>query len=357
MATRHQHPADRSGRPAALRSRPLERPSRRSSRRCSCRSTAISTPTSGTCCWTWSRGCKALWRRSDGLSLCFSASGTSGMEAGFSNLVEPGDTVLVLHAGFFGARIAEMARRAGADLVELTAPLGQIVPLEQVADALAKHPDTKLVGVVHAETSTGVRYPVRGARAGDRRAAAPTTRSCWWTASRRSAARRSPPPHGASTTPTPARRSRSAVRPGLSPFSVSPRALERDRATARPRVVLLRHRAAREVLDRAADHVPPHDADPAVLRAVRGHPARARGGTRGAVGAARGRRPVLPAADARPRLHVPLRSRAPARGSSRRSTCPRAWTARRSRRGSCGSSASRWAAGSDRPRRRSGALD
>ena len=53
-----------------------------------------------------------------------------------------------------------MARRAGTDLVELTAPLGQIVPLEQVEAALKAHPDTKLVGVVHAETSTGVRYPV-----------------------------------------------------------------------------------------------------------------------------------------------------------------------------------------------------
>ena len=87
--------------------------------------------------------------------------------------MEPGDKVLVIHAGFFGARIAEMARRAGADLVELTAPLGQIVPLEQVADALAKHPDTKLVGVVHAETSTGVRYPVQELGPADRATAAP----------------------------------------------------------------------------------------------------------------------------------------------------------------------------------------
>ena len=105
-------------------------------------------------------GLKALWQNPDGLSLCFSASGTSGMEAGMANLVEPGDKVIVIHAGFFGARIAEMARRAGTDLVELTAPLGQIVPLEEVEAALKAHPDTKLVGVVHAETSTGVRYPV-----------------------------------------------------------------------------------------------------------------------------------------------------------------------------------------------------
>jgi alanine-glyoxylate transaminase/serine-glyoxylate transaminase/serine-pyruvate transaminase len=105
-------------------------------------------------------GLKALWQNPDGLSLCFSASGTSGMEAGMANLVEPGDKTIVIHAGFFGARIAEMARRAGTDLVELTAPLGQIVPLEEVEASLKAHPDAKLVGVVHAETSTGVRYPV-----------------------------------------------------------------------------------------------------------------------------------------------------------------------------------------------------
>ena len=66
----------------------------------------------------------------------------------------------MIHAGFFGARIAEMAKRAGTELVELTAPLGQIVPLDQVEEALRANPDTRLVAVVHAETSTGVRYPV-----------------------------------------------------------------------------------------------------------------------------------------------------------------------------------------------------
>jgi alanine-glyoxylate transaminase / serine-glyoxylate transaminase / serine-pyruvate transaminase len=105
-------------------------------------------------------GLRALWRRPDGLSLCFSASGTSGMEAGVASLVEPGDTVIVVQAGFFGARIAEMVRRYQADLIELTAPLERIVPVDEVLEALATHPDAKLVAVVHAETSTGVRYPV-----------------------------------------------------------------------------------------------------------------------------------------------------------------------------------------------------
>jgi alanine-glyoxylate transaminase / serine-glyoxylate transaminase / serine-pyruvate transaminase len=105
-------------------------------------------------------GLGSLWRNPEGLSLCFSASGSSGMEAGITNLVDPGDKVVAIHAGFFGARIADMARRHDADLIELTAPLGRIVPLEQVEETLRANPDTKLVTVVHAETSTGVRYPV-----------------------------------------------------------------------------------------------------------------------------------------------------------------------------------------------------
>jgi alanine-glyoxylate transaminase/serine-glyoxylate transaminase/serine-pyruvate transaminase len=106
-------------------------------------------------------GLKAIWRRADGLSICLSASGTSGMETGVASLLEPGEKAVVIHSGFFGARIAEIAKRYGADVVELTAPLGRVVPLEQVEEALRKHPDVKLVGVVHAETSTGVRYPVQ----------------------------------------------------------------------------------------------------------------------------------------------------------------------------------------------------
>jgi alanine-glyoxylate transaminase/serine-glyoxylate transaminase/serine-pyruvate transaminase len=107
------------------------------------------------------RALKPVYRRDDGLSLALSASGTSGMEAGIASLLEPGDTAIVAHAGFFGARIVEMANRYGANVVELSAPLGQLVTVDTVMDALAKNPDARLVAVVHAETSTGVSYPLR----------------------------------------------------------------------------------------------------------------------------------------------------------------------------------------------------
>ena len=177
-------------------------------------------------------GLKALWRRSDGLSLCFSASGTSGMEAGFANLTQPGDKVLVIHAGFFGARIAEMARRAQTDLIELTAPLGQIVPLDQVEEALRANPDTKLVGVVHAETSTGVRYPVAelGAIV---RADAPEALLLVDAVTSLGGEEVSPTEWGIDYAYSCSQKSLGCP-PGLSPFSVSPRALERIRDRKAP---------------------------------------------------------------------------------------------------------------------------
>jgi alanine-glyoxylate transaminase / serine-glyoxylate transaminase / serine-pyruvate transaminase len=104
---------------------------------------------------------KAAYRRSDGLTIALSASGTSGMEAGLASLAEPGETVIVAACGFFGNRMIDIARRHRLNVVELRAPFGRAVPNEQIMEALAAHPQTRLVAVVHAETSTGVAHPLR----------------------------------------------------------------------------------------------------------------------------------------------------------------------------------------------------
>ncbi len=98
--------------------------------------------------------------RVDGASLCLSASGTSGMEAGILNLVAPGDTVIAASAGFFGNRIIEMLRRRGAEIVEVRAPFGRHVPNDEIMAAVAAHPHAVMVCVVYAETSTGVQHPL-----------------------------------------------------------------------------------------------------------------------------------------------------------------------------------------------------
>lgn len=106
-------------------------------------------------------GMKALWRAGDeGLTISLSSSGNSAMEAGFLNLVDPGDKVLSCHWGFFGSRLNDFAHRVGADVVELSADFGRIVPVDRILEALAANPDTKIVSVIHAETSTGVELPL-----------------------------------------------------------------------------------------------------------------------------------------------------------------------------------------------------
>ncbi len=89
------------------------------------------------------------------------ATGTSGMETGLVNLLEPGDTAIVAVSGYFGARIADMARRHGIDVVEVTADWGQHVPNERLLAALDEHPRARLVAVVHGETSSGVEHPLK----------------------------------------------------------------------------------------------------------------------------------------------------------------------------------------------------
>jgi alanine-glyoxylate transaminase/serine-glyoxylate transaminase/serine-pyruvate transaminase len=87
-----------------------------------------------------------------------SGTGSASMEAAIGNLVEPGDTMLVPSNGYFGGRMASMARRAGGEVVTVDAPWGEPLDPADVDAAFAEHsPD--VFGFVHAETSTGVLQP------------------------------------------------------------------------------------------------------------------------------------------------------------------------------------------------------
>ena len=113
---------------------------------------------------------RTLFRTENRLTFAVSGTGSAGMEAAVVNVVEPGDTVIVGVNGVFGGRLADTARRAGAEVVELAAPWGQVVAAERVEEALEDHPDAKAVVLVHAETSTGAEQPLRdvGALIADR---------------------------------------------------------------------------------------------------------------------------------------------------------------------------------------------
>lgn len=103
---------------------------------------------------------RAILGTENRLTYAVSGTGSAGMETAVVNVVEPGDTVIVGVNGVFGGRIADTARRAGAEVVALEEPWGKIVPIERVESALKAHPDAKLVALVHAETSTGAHQPL-----------------------------------------------------------------------------------------------------------------------------------------------------------------------------------------------------
>jgi serine---pyruvate transaminase len=88
------------------------------------------------------------------------ASGTGGLEAAVSNTLAPGDKALCLISGRWGERWRNVCKAFGAEIVPVTAPYGQPVQPEHLADALAKHPDAVAVAATLSETSTGVRNDV-----------------------------------------------------------------------------------------------------------------------------------------------------------------------------------------------------
>jgi len=83
-------------------------------------------------------------------------SGTLAMEVAAANLIEPGERALVLQTGYFSDRMAEILRRAGAEVVELPAPVGAVPTLEEVRAAFERGP-VKALFATHVDTSTGVR--------------------------------------------------------------------------------------------------------------------------------------------------------------------------------------------------------
>lgn len=103
---------------------------------------------------------RAVFQTSNRMTFAIPGTGSAGMEAAMVNLVEPGDRVVVGVAGVFGQRLAEQARRNGAAVVTVETEWGTVLPEDAVIDAVQAAP-TKVVAIVHAETSTGVLQPIQ----------------------------------------------------------------------------------------------------------------------------------------------------------------------------------------------------
>jgi alanine-glyoxylate transaminase/serine-glyoxylate transaminase/serine-pyruvate transaminase len=104
-------------------------------------------------------GLRELFRTKNRMTFAVSGTGSAGMEATVVNLIEPGDSMLVAVNGVFGARMADVAQRAGAKVATIERPWGEAFSPDEIDDAVRKT-NPKVVGIVMAETSTGVWQPI-----------------------------------------------------------------------------------------------------------------------------------------------------------------------------------------------------
>src|SRR3989339_94803 len=85
----------------------------------------------------------------------YPSSGTGGMEVAAVNVLSPGDKVIVLNIGNFGARWAKICKAYGAEVNDVKFARGQAADPKVLEAELKKGP-VKAVFMQHNETSTGV---------------------------------------------------------------------------------------------------------------------------------------------------------------------------------------------------------
>lgn len=109
---------------------------------------------------------RTVYGTANRLTFPVSGTGSAGMEAAVVNFLGPGDVAVIAVNGVFGGRLCDVAGRTGAEVVRVDVPWGEPVVPEVVLDA---HPNPTMIAVVHAETSTGVRSDLAdiGANKGD----------------------------------------------------------------------------------------------------------------------------------------------------------------------------------------------
>lgn len=102
---------------------------------------------------------RVAWQTANTQAFPVSGTGRAGLEAAIGSLVEPGDRVVVGECGRFGLLMIEIAERCGAEVVAVRGEWGRILEPEAIEAAL-RTGRTRLVAIVHGETSTGVLQPL-----------------------------------------------------------------------------------------------------------------------------------------------------------------------------------------------------
>lgn len=104
---------------------------------------------------------REVFRTTNEATLLVDGTSRAGIEAALVSLVEPGQRVLVPVFGRFGHLLAEIARRAGAEVHTIEAPWGTVFAPEQIEQAV-RSVRPHLLALVQGDTSTTQCQPLDG---------------------------------------------------------------------------------------------------------------------------------------------------------------------------------------------------
>lgn len=93
--------------------------------------------------------------------LTFASSGTGAMEGCVANLLNRGDTAVVVNGGKFGERWAEICETYGIKTIAIDIEWGTAIDPLRIETTLKNNPKVKAVFITHCETSTGTKTDVK----------------------------------------------------------------------------------------------------------------------------------------------------------------------------------------------------
>jgi (S)-ureidoglycine---glyoxylate transaminase len=104
---------------------------------------------------------RQLYRTRNKWTFLVDGSARAGAEMLLVSMISPGDKVLVPVFGRFGHLLAEIARRARAEVVEITREWGTVFTTAELTAAIEQH-RPKILAIVHGDTSTTMAQPLDG---------------------------------------------------------------------------------------------------------------------------------------------------------------------------------------------------
>lgn len=102
---------------------------------------------------------RQVYRTTNHWTLLVNGTARAGIEACLNSLISPGDRVLIPIFGRFGHLLTEIAKRSGAEIINLEAEWGTVFTSDQLSDAIKKH-QPKVLALVHGDTSTTMAQPL-----------------------------------------------------------------------------------------------------------------------------------------------------------------------------------------------------